>query len=235
MTSPAIRAVVTDIEGTTTSIAFVAEVLFPYARARMRDFLTEHAGETEVAAQLAAVRDTLGEPAAPLERVAKVLVQWIDEDRKVTPLKTLQGLIWRAGYENGSLRGHLYPEVAACLRAWRGRGIRLNVYSSGSEAAQKLLFGYSEAGDLTPLFDHFFDTRIGGKREPASYQQIQRTLALPGGQILFLSDVVQELDAAAAAGFRTIALDRQHLGEVFGGHHRVTDFAQIDIDGLYIR
>lgn len=224
-----IKAIVTDIEGTTTSISFVADVLFPYARQRIAQFVRENADEADVAAEIAAVRLHSNEPDASVERVGEILVSWIDQDLKITPLKTLQGIIWRVGYEDGSLKGHLYPEVAARLRAWQASGVQLSVYSSGSEAAQKLLFGYSEAGDLTPLFTHFFDTRIGGKRESASYEHIKQTLGLPGEQILFLSDIVQELDAAAAAGVKTIALDRQCIGEGFGAHPVVNSFDQIDL------
>ncbi|MAR93156.1 MAG: acireductone synthase [Pseudomonadota bacterium] len=227
-----IQAIVTDIEGTTTSIAFVTEVLFPYARARIQTFIAAHQTEPQVAAEIEAARQEAGEPEASVERVGEILLQWIDQDAKVTPLKTLQGMIWRAGYQDGSLQGHLYPEVAPVLRQWHQQGIQLNIYSSGSEAAQKLLFGHSEAGDLTPLFTHFFDTRIGGKREPESYRRIQQTIALAAPQILFLSDVVAELDAAAAAGLRTLALDRQCIGEGFGSHPHAVRFDQIDLSAL---
>ena len=227
-----IKAIVTDIEGTTTSISFVADVLFPYARERIARFVIEHAQDPAVSAEIAAVRAEINDSGASLEKVGQVLVGWIDQDKKITPLKTLQGLIWRSGYEDGSLKGHLYPEVAARLQAWKAAGIQLNVYSSGSEAAQKLLFGYSEAGDLTPLFDHFFDTRIGGKREAASYRHIRETLGFAADEILFLSDIVQELDAAAEAGLKTIALDRQCIGEGFGAHPFVHNFDQIDLSRL---
>ena len=227
-----IKAIVTDIEGTTTSISFVADVLFPYARERIAQFVLDHAHEPDVAAEIDAVRKQINEPGASLERVGQVLVSWIDQDLKITPLKTLQGIIWRVGYDDGSLKGHLYPEVAQRLRAWKAAGVQLNVYSSGSEAAQKLLFGFSEAGDITPLFDHFFDTRIGGKREAASYEHIKQALNLPGEQILFLSDIVQELDAAAAAGVKTIALDRQCIGDGFGAHPVVNNFDQIDLGSV---
>lgn len=229
MSVSVIKAIVTDIEGTTTSISFVADVLFPYARARIAQFIVDNAQRPEVSAEIAQVRSIIHESGASLERVGQILVEWIDQDKKITPLKTLQGLIWRAGYEDGSLKGHLYPEVAARLRAWKQSGVQLCVYSSGSEAAQKLLFGFSEAGDLTPLFDHFFDTRIGGKREADSYRHIQKTLGFPAEQILFLSDIVQELDAAETAGIKTIALDRQCIGEGFGAHPVVNNFDQIDL------
>lgn len=227
-----IKAIVTDIEGTTTSISFVADVLFPYAKARIQNYVRENASVPAVATEIDAVRAEAGEPSASVARVGEILVSWIEQDRKITPLKTLQGMIWRSGYEDGSLKGHLYPEVAERLQQWKADGVQLNVYSSGSEAAQKLLFGFSEAGDLTPLFDHFFDTRIGGKRESASYEYIKSALGLEGNAILFLSDVVAELDAAAEAGLITVALDRECIGEGFGAHPHVTDFNQIDLARL---
>ena len=227
-----IKAIVTDIEGTTTSISFVADTLFPYAKARIQQFVLDNAERPDVKQEISAVRAEAGEPGASLERVGEILVNWIEQDLKITPLKTLQGMIWRHGYESGQLKGHLYQEVAAVLRSWKQQGLSLNVYSSGSEAAQVLLFGYSEAGDLTALFDHFFDTRIGGKRDAASYERIKNTLQLPGAEILFLSDVVAELDAAHSAGLVTMALDRECIGDGFGAHPHVTSFLQIDLDHL---
>lgn len=224
-----IKAIVTDIEGTTTSISFVADVLFPYARARIQDFVMQHQNDPAVASEINAVRTKAAETDASPERVGQILVDWIDRDLKITPLKTLQGMIWRAGYEDGSLKGHLYSEVADVIRDWKKQGLSLNVYSSGSEAAQKLLFGYSEAGDLTSLFEHFFDTRIGSKREVSAYEHIKNILQVEGAEILFLSDVVAELDAAHQAGLKTMALDRECIGEGFGSHPHVTDFKQIDL------
>lgn len=227
-----IKAIVTDIEGTTTSISFVADTLFPYAKARIQRFVVEYGDLPAVEAEIKAVRNEAGEPGATLERVGEILVSWIEQDLKITPLKTLQGMIWRAGYEDGSLKGHLYPEVATVLKQWKEQGIQLSVYSSGSEAAQKLLFGHSVGGDLTALFDHFFDTRIGGKREAESYQFIKNTVGFDGSEILFLSDVVAELDAAQAAGLVTVALDRDCIGEGFASHPHVSDFTQIDLSRL---
>lgn len=224
-----IKAIVTDIEGTTTSISFVADVLFPYARERMAEFLEEHQEDPEVAREITAIKDQIGNPLADLEQVHGALIDWIDKDKKITSLKTLQGMIWRSGYESGVLKGHLFPEVATCLQHWKSEGIHLSVYSSGSEAAQKLLFGYSEAGDLTPLFDHFFDTRIGGKREAASYQAIQKAIGYAADEILFLSDIVEELDAAAEAGLNTLALNRDHKGQNLGEHTQVSSFDEITL------
>jgi enolase-phosphatase E1 len=149
-------------------------------------------------------------------------------DAKVTALKTLQGLIWAAGFADGRLKGHLWPDVAACLRAWHAGGLKLAVYSSGSVAAQKLLFGHSVAGDLTPLFAGFFDTRIGAKREAAAYGAIAAQLGLAPGEILFLSDVAEELDAAQAAGFATCQLVRAQDGTLASGRHaEAADFPAV--------
>jgi enolase-phosphatase E1 len=196
-------AIVTDIEGTTTPIAFVRDVLFPYARSRLADFLAAHGEEPEIAAALAEATCLAdGRP------VLQALLGWMDADAKVTPLKTLQGLIWDDGYRCGELKGLIYPDVPPVLRRWFAAGVRLYVYSSGSEAAQRLIFGYSDAGNLAGLFDGFFDTRIGAKREPASYTAIAKAVDAAAGHILFLSDIGQELDAAAArirTDFRVIA------------------------------
>jgi enolase-phosphatase E1 len=216
-------AVVTDIEGTTTRISFVHDVLFPYARARLPDFLAARVAEPEIAAVLAEVRDLA--PGAP---ELATLLAWMDADAKITPLKTLQGLIWGEGYKSGALHGELYADVAPSLRAWWVGGVRLYVYSSGSEAAQKLLFRHTQEGDLTGLFTGFFDTRVGVKREPASYASIAAAAALPGAEMLFLSDVGAELDAAAAAGWRTCQLLRPQDATVPArGHRQAATFDQV--------
>jgi enolase-phosphatase E1 len=196
------RAILTDIEGTTSSIAFVAETLFPYARARLPAFVAAHPGEAApILAEVAAIEP--GDPVATLTR-------WIDEDRKATPLKTLQGMIWADGYREGAFTGHIYPDAVAALRRWRDAGIALYVFSSGSVAAQKLLFGHSDAGDLTPLFSGYFDTTTGPKREAASYHAIADAIGLASDEILFLSDTPQEIAAAREAGLSALLIDREH-------------------------
>ena len=199
----ALSCILTDIEGTTSAIAFVKETLFPFAEAELDAFLDAHGDDPAVAAILAEVR-----AAAPGQDPRAALRGWMAQDAKVTPLKTLQGLIWQAGYLDGRLKGHLWPDVAPCLRAWSRAGLQLAVYSSGSVGAQKLLFGHSVAGDLTPLFAGFFDTKVGGKREVSSYATIAAGLHLAPADILFLSDVAEELDAAQAAGLATCQLVR---------------------------
>jgi enolase-phosphatase E1 len=221
--------VLTDIEGTTSAIAFVKDTLFPFAEAELDAFLDARESDPAVADVMAEVRAIAHE-----QTPRSVLRQWMAEDAKVTPLKTLQGLIWQAGFEDGRLKGHLWPDVAACLRAWSGAGVRLAVYSSGSVAAQRLLFGNSEAGDLAPLFEGFFDTRVGGKRDAASYAAIAARLGLAPGAILFLSDVAEELDAATAAGLRTCQLVREADGtQPCDRHAQAADFRGVArINGL---
>ena len=216
-------AIITDIEGTTTPIAFVHEVLFPYARTRLPDFLRAHAGRADVAHELAEI-----ERLAPGSDPLAVLQDWMDADAKIGPLKALQGMIWAEGYADGSLKGALYDDVASVLRRWHSGGLRLFVYSSGSVAAQKLLFRHSVAGNLEGLFSGFFDTGVGPKREAASYAAIARALGLPPAEILFLSDVAQELDAAAGVGIRTCQLVRPQDGTVGGETHKqATNFNDV--------
>lgn len=207
------RAVLTDIEGTTSSIAFVTDTLFPYARAHMADYVAAHADA--VAPILADVPGT--DTAARLA----TLLGWMDADAKQTPLKTLQGLIWADGYADGSLTGHVYADAAAALARWKADGIDLYVYSSGSVAAQKLIFGHSCEGDLTPLFSGYFDTHVGAKRDAASYAAIAGRIGLAPGEILFLSDAPAEVDAARAAGMDALLVDRE------GDAGDVASFAEI--------
>lgn len=219
-------AIITDIEGTTSRISFVTEVLFPYARQHLPDFVRNQQQLPEVAQELAAVRQQLQEPDTDIEQCISALLSWLDADQKITPLKSLQGMIWRAGYEQGHFTGHLYPDVVAQLQAWHAQGIKLYIYSSGSVAAQQLLFKYSDAGDLTPLLSGYFDTRIGAKRELASYAAILQQLQLPPNQVLFLSDVVAELDPARELGIATVQLIREQ--QAAGDHAIAHDFYQIE-------
>lgn len=202
-----IQAVVTDIEGTTSSLAFVKETLFPYARRRLADYVHAHALELNaIASQVQA--EAGGNPLSTEEMIA-VLLRWMDEDRKITPLKSLQGLIWRSGYERGELAGHVYEDAARVLHGWHARGIRIFIYSSGSIEAQQLLFAHSSCGDLTPLIAGYFDTTSGPKTEPHSYEKISRAIGLPPASLLFLSDHAGETAAATAAGFRVVRLERE--------------------------
>ena len=221
-----IKAIVTDIEGTTSSIRFVHDVLFPYAREHMASFLRQRGGEPQVAEQIEAVRREAGE-ALDLEGVIAQLIAWIDADRKITPLKALQGMIWEAGFRNADFTGHVYGDAVRHLKDWHARGIPLYVFSSGSVQAQQLLFGCSDAGDLTPLFNGFYDTRVGAKREASAYAAIAADVGLPPGDILFLSDIEGELDAARAAGMQTLWLVREGEPDPAAAHRQVRDFDAI--------
>ncbi|MEB1528760.1 acireductone synthase [Xanthomonas sp. WHRI 7945] len=226
------RVILTDIEGTTSSISFVKDVLFPYARRALPGFVREHGQQPQVRQWLDAVATECGGICSD-EVIVETLQGWIDQDRKHTALKALQGMIWETGYRDGDYRAHFYPEVAAVLQGWHAAGMPLYVYSSGSVPAQKQFFGYSEAGDLTGLVSGWFDTEIGGKREANSYRNIVAAIGVPAAQIVFLSDVVEELDAARDAGLQTRLLDRledypqPRTGQATHGHARVENFQQI--------
>lgn len=226
--------ILTDIEGTTSSISFVKDVLFPYARAKLPTFVREHGHEPGVRRWLDAVAIEIAASACQDAVIVETLQGWIDEDRKHTALKALQGMVWDAGYRDGDFVAPLYPDVAPALRGWHADGHALAVYSSGSVPAQKLLFAHTDAGDLTALFSAFFDTEVGGKREAGSYRVIADRLGQAPETIVFLSDVVAELDAAREAGMRTVLLDRREdypqprTGEAAGGHARAESFAGID-------
>ncbi|MFN5744691.1 MAG: acireductone synthase [Methylococcaceae bacterium] len=202
-----IRAIVTDIEGTTSSLSFVKDVLFPYARARMARFVTDNANSPDVARHLAEVSALVGRDLTPAA-AADQLIAWIDQDQKATPLKALQGIIWETGYLDGDFYGHIYEDAARKLVEWHSRGMALFVYSSGSVHAQKLLFKHTEGGDLTPLFSGYFDTHTGPKQDRRSYEAIASHIGLPAASILFLSDMDGEIIAAQEAGFATVKLIR---------------------------
>lgn len=226
-----IRAIITDIEGTTSDIRFVHNILFPYARQHLAAFIRENQDNAEVAAALNAVRIEAELPEADLATITAILFSFMDQDRKSTGLKALQGMIWRAGYVNGSFTGHLYPDVLPALKAWQQQGIKLYVYSSGSVAAQKLLFGYSDEGDITDLFSGYFDTHVGAKREVNAYHTIAAEIGLPADQLLFLSDIYQELDAAAEAGWQTLQLIRGDADNQ-SRHRQVNNFSQINPESI---
>ena len=222
------RAILTDIEGTTSSLSFVKDVLFPYARERMEAFVTGHAGEPAVARELEDVNRLAGRQLTPVE-AARQLVEWIDQDRKVTPLKALQGMIWEAGYREGAFFGHVYPDAVRKLREWHEAGLALYIFSSGSVHAQRLLFGHTEQGDLTPLFSGYYDTRMGAKQEADAYRAIAADIGLPAESILFLSDTLGELDAARSAGFKTTWLVRGDDPATSGSHPLARDFDEISL------
>lgn len=214
-----IAAVLCDIEGTITSLSFVQDVLFPLSHRCMQEFIEANWDGEDV--------DALRNEIYPLtkENVIQALRSWIESDLKHTILKSIQGKIWRQAFESGQIRGHVYPDVPAHFRKWKAAGIKIAIFSSGSVQAQDLLFRYSEAGDLTPYIDAYFDTTTGPKKETSSYERIAQLLGLEPTQILFLSDVVAELDAARDAGMQTTQLIRD--GGASGIHPAALTFANL--------
>ncbi|MFJ6796900.1 acireductone synthase [Streptomyces sp. NPDC091268] len=228
-----VESVVLDIEGTTSATGFVVDVLYPYSRSAFGALLTERATEPEVRRAVGQVRDLIGEPDADAARVEEVLGAWLDEDRKATPLKTLQGIVWAEGFAAGELVSHFYDDVVPALRRWHDAGVRLHAYSSGSAAAQRAWFAHTPEGDLLPLVDGLFDTENAGpKQEADSYRTIARAVGTPAGRILFLSDRTAELDAARSAGWLTTALRRAgepYAREDDGGHPSARTFTEISV------
>ena len=220
------RGILLDIEGTTTPVSFVYDVLFPYARKRLDEACARAGRDPAWAGAVEQLRAEYDEEAATSEEHPEFgdgapYARWLmDRDRKSTGLKGLQGLIWEAGYRSGELQGVVFDDVPPALERWRERGARLRIFSSGSVLAQKLLFGHTEHGDLARHFEGFHDTTTGPKRTTTSYAEIARAFELPPGEILFLSDVVDELDAAAAAALQTGLLVRPGNPPTASGDHR---------------
>jgi len=206
------RFVLSDIEGTTSSVSYVYDILFPYFRNHIGE-ITQFAHLSEVKEAFAQVinlcQQEEGVVLTTSEEVIQKLLQWSREDRKITPLKTLQGIIWDKGYQLGQLKGHVYDDVAFNLEKWVLNGLNVGIYSSGSVNAQKLIFKYSVAGDLTKWLSHYFDTNIGQKRSQESYLKIASRIGLDPSVIVFLSDIQEEIDAASAAGLKTIHVLRE--------------------------
>jgi len=221
-----VRAILTDIEGTTSSLAFVQDVLFPYARDALPAYVRAH--ESELKGVIADIAATVGKSHLTAQETIDTLLQWMAEDRKVTPLKTLQGIVWKSGYESGALKSHVYEDAVRALRQWHAAGLEISIYSSGSSAAQKLLFSHTPHGDLSPLFSHYFDTTTGPKLESRSYEKIVESLRLPAKSIVFLSDHTGEIHAAAAAGLQTVLLAR---GQAVAGTEFARSFDEIDLHG----
>lgn len=228
------RLVLLDIEGTTTPIDFVLRVLFPYARARVAAFLESHLSQPDVIADVAGLRAehardvAAGRKPPPWANGAAAYARWLmDEDRKLTALKALQGRIWEGGFASGELRGQVYPDVPAALRRWTAAGRTVAIFSSGSVLAQKLLFAHSDQGDLTPLLSGYFDTTTGAKGDAASYRKIAQALGASPNAGLFVSDVVAELDAARSAGFATALSVRNPPGPAANGHGSVASFDEL--------
>ncbi len=238
-----IRVILTDIEGTTSSISFVKDTLFPYAVAHLPGFIRANAARTDVQEQLRetarlvasdqGMTDVDATDTLFIEELIETLLQWIKADRKATPLKTLQGLIWEAGYRTGDYQAHMYPDATASLRQWHHAGIPVYVYSSGSIKAQALFFEFSQDGNLLPLFRGHFDTTIGAKQEVQAYRKItdvlKRTHGVQAADVLFLSDIEAELDAARAAGMQTTWLIRDGEAPLVPSHPVVRSFQDIEL------
>lgn len=209
-----VRGIVLDIEGTTTPIAFVHDVLFSYARTHVKDFLAKHAEADNVNKDIELLREEHAadvgngnQPPPLITAIESVMnyINWlIDLDRKSTGLKSLQGKIWHEGYSDGTLRSQVFPDVAPALERWRAAGLSISIFSSGSVLAQQLLFAHTDAGDLTSFISNYFDTSVGKKGEAESYRRIAKTIGIPVNEVLFISDVVSELSAAREAGMKTV-------------------------------
>ncbi len=218
LTTASVRAIVLDIEGTTTPIDFVYEVLFPFARTHVEDYLRQSLGSEELRLDLAKLREEYeadvaqrlappswpdGPPVAQVSSIVAYFHWLMDRDRKSTGLKSLQGKIWHQGYLDGALKGRVFPDVPPALERWHRKNLSMSIFSSGSVLAQKLLFANTDAGDLTKFLHGYFDTTTGAKSAEASYRQIAAELRLPPLQVLFVSDESTELDAAKSAGMQT--------------------------------
>jgi|688.fasta_scaffold215230_2 enolase-phosphatase E1 len=222
-----VQWILTDIEGTTTEVSFVYDILFPYFRSHMDEWKTVDSDQMNQVLEQTRVL-VLEEQSINLsnkEAIFDQLRQWSIEDRKVTPLKTFQGMVWEQGFKSGAIRGHMYPDVKPALERWAEMGMKLAIFSSGSIAAQKQLFGFSTEGDLTPYFSAYFDTTTGMKRDEQTYHLIVQQLHASANSVLFLSDIRQELEAAKEAGMRTLQLVRP--GTQANWSSCVSDFSEI--------
>lgn len=233
-----VKIILTDIEGTTSSISFVKDVLFPYAAEKLPVFLHQHHDNATVQQYIQATVELAKQEGNELttdnlDSIIECLQQWIRDDKKATPLKALQGMIWKHGYEQGDYQAHMYPDATAQLKQWHNNGMPLYVYSSGSVQAQKLFYQYSQDGDLLPLFRGHFDTTFGGKRDEQSYRNIladlQKSHDIAAGNVLFLSDIEQELDAAYDAGLQTCWLIREGDFPATTNHPAVNSFNSIQL------
>lgn len=243
------RGILLDIEGTTSSVSFVYDVMFPYVRKHLTfevfsnwtepeyieafDAIAKDAGYDSLDVWLKSQGLTRDNPLRAAEVVCKEVTRLMDADVKATGLKHLQGLIWKSGFESGELQAHVYEDVVPSLAAWKTAGQDVRIYSSGSVQAQLLFFGHTIAGNLLPHFNGHYDTTIGGKKESDSYRQIAAAYALPPTELLFLSDIVAELDAARAAGLQTALVVRQGnaTGQTSSGepHPQLENFAQLEL------
>lgn len=224
-----IRAILCDIEGTTSSISFVHRVLFPLSLEKLPAYIDAHFEDPEVAQQLDVLWRKIESEGDKKRLLTEALLEFIRKDVKDTTLKWVQGKIWKAAFEAGQVKGHVYPEVPVFFRQWISNNLKIFIYSSGSVEAQKDLFKYSEAGDLGQYLSGYFDTTTGMKRESASYEKIAGKVGYPPAEILFLSDITEELDAAVAAGMKTCLLLRENAAAPAGyGGAAARDFSEVN-------
>lgn len=225
--SEPIRAVLIDLEGVVLPMAFMTETLTPLAAQRLGSYIAEHAEDEVVEEALEETGRLMGGYELDPTQAESLLLRWMKQGRKATPLKILQGLVWQEAFDKGELAGALYPDVVDCLKSWAAAGLRLFVYSSNSAQAQKLLLRRCATEDPTGLFEGFFDTSLGQKIEPGSYRDICESLALPAASVLLLSENEEELDAAKTAGLATLRIARD--GSVASGHEVSPDLASSNI------
>jgi enolase-phosphatase E1 len=222
-----------DVEGTTSAVSFVYDVLFPYARGQAETFLREHWTHAPLKRALELMAQDAGQPSlgawvdlnSPATAQATILAEvhrLMDADVKATGLKELQGLIWTIGYKSGQLKSHVFDDLPPALMRWTANDLDVRIYSSGSITAQKLFFAHTEHGNLLPFLSGHYDTTTGPKREAGSYHKIAADFNLPPEQILFLSDVVEELDAAHSAGLQTCLIERPGNAVAPAGHTHAT-------------
>ncbi|MDF0533471.1 acireductone synthase [Shewanella sp. A32] len=224
-----IRAIIVDTAGTTTDLNFIQDVLFPYSVKALPTFLEHHQDNFLVDACVSDTRDIALEADADLPRVAQILQSWVKEDRKATPLKTLQGLIWKEGYAQNDFTGHIYPDFIEAIQQYHTQGLRVYSFSSASVEAQKLLFSHSDGGDLTELFNGHFDTRTGSKLDKQAYSNILNTISLAPKQVLFVSDLLGELKAAAAAGMQICQMVRSDAVKT-GDYRQIHSFNELSLE-----
>lgn len=228
-----IKTIITDIEGTTTPISFVKDVLFPYSYEKIESFIKENLNNPEVLRILNDVKK-LENKDLTIEEIIWILKKWIEEDKKITPLKEIQGLIWEEGYKTRQLEGFIYPDAYENLKSWFDNGLKIYVYSSGSVKAQKLLFSNTNYGDINYLFSGYFDTNIGNKKDSESYLKITKEINILPENILFLSDNPDEIIAAAKSGIKVIRLVRPNDAEYIKNfsYMQVESFDEIDLNKL---
>lgn len=226
MTEP-IRAVLTDLEGTAMPMTFMTGVLVPFAQERLGSYIAQHASDPDVEDAMDEAGRLFGGFTLKQAEAEALFLRWMKQDRKATPLKVIQGLIWQEGYDAGRIKSEIYPDVAGALKAWQAASLRLFVYSSNSELAQRLILSHAPPGDLTSLFEGFFDTSTGQKIEPASYEAICKKLDLPAASILVLCDNEEELDTAKSVGMATTRIVRE--GSVKSRHPVCPDFPSLKL------